>query len=237
MAYDAFYFHEFPSHDDVLREGARWLVTTAGEKGLEPVVVAPLKTSFKDNEILRALAGHVRTESASTIKKAWGMRPCAVLAAWPDPQTLRTLDGLPNVNALCVVPWVEQDVAIWLSARQPTDLLGKAQQRPAPRLDPVIEVALEHLTNRVNLSTGITHPSDRDAAVLTFQALRKGRYSATEAELEAWALAHDWTPDGARDLSQRGAKILAGGRAAVKYGGALRADALKQWKAEAAKRS
>jgi hypothetical protein len=104
-------------------------------------------------------------------------------------------------------------------------------------MDAVVEVALEHLSSRVNLNTGLVHPMDKKAAVETFRILWKAWYSLMPSEIESWALSHDWTVEGARDLQKVAVGVREGRRFRLLGGPSLRPDVLEIWRKEAGGRS
>lgn len=64
------------------------------------------------------------------------------------------------------------DLQVWTSAWHPTDLRGADPPRNTSSLSALTRAALDSLLVRVNLSTGIAHPSDRDAAAQLLYILR-----------------------------------------------------------------
>lgn len=98
-----------------------------------------------------------------------------VLGLWVDDRQLeKRLDGL-DAPGLCVVPWNRVDIEQWKANWNPIELRsGEPPDQPATIANPVVETALESLTTSVNLSTGLSHPSDKSAAVQAFRVLRDG---------------------------------------------------------------
>jgi hypothetical protein len=93
------------------------------------------------------------------------------------------------------------------------------------------------LSMRVNLSTGLSHSSDKAAAVEAFRILASARRRWEPAEIEAWALGNGWSGDAASELGQVAAGVLAGRRYQVRPGQSWRPDILDVWEEAAAKGS
>ena len=66
-----------------------------------------------------------------------------------------------------------------------------------------VEDALLTLTHGINLSTGLTHPSDKESAKRTASALKKSGHQLDPEEIRKWALRHDWAPKDAEELAVR----------------------------------
>jgi hypothetical protein len=104
-------------------------------------------------------------------------------------------------------------------------------------LDPVVEVALEHLSSWINIGTGLAAPEDMKAAVEASRLLAAAGYDLRPKEIESWALLHDWTPDGAADLRQVSEGVLKRSRfTPVGSGPAWVPHILAHWRAEAKER-
>jgi uncharacterized protein (TIGR02391 family) len=126
-----------------------------------------------------------------------------VVGLWVDDWQLeKRLDGL-DAPALCVVPWNRADIDQWKANWNPTDLrTGEAAGQAATVGNPVVEAALRSLTVAVNLSTGLSQPSDRAAAVQAFRLLREAGERFEPSEVQAWAVRNGWRPRHARELSE-----------------------------------
>ena len=131
-----------------------------------------------------------------------------VLCVFPDQDMLKTLDSVRNLKIAVVVPWYMEDVSEWIRAWNPI-ILGK-EHSEVERLiaNPVVEEAMTMLTGRINTSTGLTHPSDKGSAIELLKILRDSGELYDPASLRAWALRHDWTPQGAEDLERYAQAVL-----------------------------
>lgn len=138
--------------------------------------------------------------------------PGPVLALYPTPKLLDRLDDMLSVTHLLVIPWLEKDVRDWKRAWSPTELGATPGKQDLPTIsDGVVWAALNELTIRINMGTGILHPLDKQAAIETFRTLRLNGRPYDPDEIRAWLVgAKGMDPKDAnavRDLAQ---KILEG---------------------------
>ena len=54
----------------------------------------------------------------------------------------------------------------------------------------------------MNLSSALSHPSDKTAAGSTLKTLARGGEQFELAEIEAWAVAHGWRQEDAKRLAE-----------------------------------
>lgn len=130
-----------------------------------------------------------------------------ILAAFPSKKLLDKLDGLQGVTDIIVVPWTMEEAEFWIQAWGAEELGTTSSGRAAaPQLDPIVESALRNLTQSVNLSTGITHPSDRQAALDTFRVLSRNRIAYHPKDVRAWLVGKGgWEPkdaDAVQNIAQ-----------------------------------
>jgi hypothetical protein len=96
----------------------------------------------------------------------------------------------------------------------------------------VLQAALVDLTAIVNVTTGITHPSDKAAAVQLFEVLRAGGVPFDPAEVKAFAVRHGWEPRHARDLASVAQRISEGKRVQTGRAGKMWSESiLEKWRA------
>ena len=73
-------------------------------------------------------------------------------------------------------------------------------------MNDLVEKALEAITDRVNLSTGLTHPNDLNSTKELLVKLHQDNEILNGQEIASWAVAHGWNRSDARklgDLAQR----------------------------------
>jgi hypothetical protein len=238
-----FYFDIEGRDDQALKEGFTWLLGEAlGSRGvvavpglgqvenLVPGITAAEATTLKKEKRVQRLG----TTIELVTERAGGPAAIAgkpILAVWVDDDQLEKIER-KRPSAICVIPWLRSDIERWRDAYAPTDMRsGEAAVGKSAITNPVVERALESLTSRVNVSTGLGHPSDKAGAVGVFRILKAGGERYDPAEVSAWAANNGWSLTGARELGEVAAGVLAGRRYRVGRHG-WRDDILEQWRAE-----
>ena len=67
---------------------------------------------------------------------------------------------------------------------------------------------MKMLTSTVNLSTGLTHPSDKACTVELFRLLHKNEEPYDPDSIRAWAVKNGWSPEGADELRRIAKAVL-----------------------------
>ena len=156
-----------------------------------------------------------------------------LVAFFPSAKLLDQLDSIENVSAMLVVPYRLSEVEPWIRTWNATEL-GQAEKPEQPLVsNKVVEEALKSLTGRVNVSTGIVHPSDRSAAIQMFEILRDAGETFTPEEVKAWLTAKGgWKATYAQEVADVARKILEG-RKLKSEGQAWADNILDQWRESA----
>lgn len=162
----------------------------------------------------------------------------AVLAVYFDSDMLDEVDALPQLRFVIVVPWTNAGVAEWIRTWDPT-VHGSATAVAAPPLasSPVVASALRHLTQIVNVSTGISHPSDREATEALFWYLRKAGEWAPLEEMRRWLVRNGWKPGDADEVvavAEKTESRRSPPKSAARY---FSREAVDRFRAEASDRS
>jgi len=243
-----FFVSEAASHDG-LRLGLAWLMKW-GDPRRDGIVIVPVKRQFergyqladvlgvevtktlgKGNRVKTPSGRYLRGYTVRTFPRYGEHGP--VLAVWLSGKNLDVVQD-SGAGAVCLVPWLKKDGLVWAKGVGARDLMGADASEEEPLVtDPVVAAALESLTRRVNLSTGIVHPMDRSAAVWMFRILRRGKQAWTGDEVTAWALRHGWDARHARELGEMAAGFLQGRRYRADKRTAWAEDILKKWRAVA----
>lgn len=137
-----------------------------------------------------------------------------ILAIYPTKKLLDKIDGLKEVTDVLVIPWTLEEVQYWIDTWSAIEL-GTTPKATTSKIisNPIVEAALKSLTHRVNLSTGIIHPSDRSATIGLFRHLHNAGISYDPTEVRAWLLSQGgWNPKGADDVMKIAVDILTGKR-------------------------
>jgi hypothetical protein len=236
-----FYFEAYGRDDEALKEGFSWLTSeSVGGRGVVAVPalrqvesLVPGINAAEARQLAKAksLARPGVTIELATERTHASVSGVPVLAVWVDDEMLEELEH-NRPSALCVIPWREEEIARWCAAHAPTEMRTGASSGAVTVSNPVVERALETLTARVNLSSGLGHPSDKAAAVGAFRILRGGGEAYDVGEVDAWAANHGWGLHGARELVAIAQGVLDGRNYRVGRHG-WREDILEQWRVEA----
>lgn len=192
--------------DDAVRVGASWLHDQQGA----PLVLMASKGAYNNNPLLPRLTGGAYVEQPLTAWKTdWQGGP--VLAPWPNEKVLACLsdDLAPKVSSACIIEWADKEfVSAWLAAHNAVNLATGKVPESAPLLSPVVEVAMNQLSNAVNHNNGLVQYYEKAYAVRTLQELVRGGYTYDVDNLAAWALANGFTESEVKKLREYGKRAL-----------------------------
>ena len=226
--------------DDAVRRGLVWLVQEAKEAGEGTLHVPGLAN-------LRSLSHIISNIDAIAKNKVFTLNGVrigiatlrtgevkgAVLALWTDDKALEGIEDRWMPPAICAIPWNGKDIDRWVASFGPTEIRTGAASEPTTVSNPVVVEALKSLTSSVNLSTGLGHPSDHDAAVWTFRALKDAGETFSPEEVRAWAAAHNWRLKDAAELSDIAQKVIDGKQIRT-HSRHWKADIVDYWRDRAA---
>lgn len=128
-------------------------------------------------------------------------RGAAILLVHPSQKLLDRVDNLRDATSLAVVPWLMEEVAHWVAAYAPKDILGQQQNTPQSLRNPVVARAMESIWMMINTSTGMTHPRDRNRVIDAFRILRKGNENIDPQEIRSWLLQRGMKPKHAEEIT------------------------------------
>jgi hypothetical protein len=170
----------------------------------------------------------VRLETPSTLKRTNEIQ--GLLAFYADKKMLDAVDAVSEARLTVVVPWtMDDDIASWRKTWNPT-IVGE-DEKPAERIveNPVVAAALSSLTVRVNLSTGILHPSDHAAATDLFHILKKNKVPFVPGDVRAWCVRSGWQPKFADDVQRVAEQALRSKSTPRGTGSSWAANIFEQW--------
>ena len=217
---------------DAQSENRRGLLVVHGKGNLGGTVEvvlgsAAVKKLGKDKKV--RVRGNVIELMTERIKPyAWSG---PVLAVHPSPKLLDLVDSLSTPSEILVVPWIREEVEPWVQmwgARELGSSVGPTQKRFS---NPMVQAALASLTARVNLSTGIVHPSDRVAAIEMFRLLNAAGEHFDPTEVRSWLIAElGWQPRHANDVRDVAEGVLSGRRFQTSGSGSWVPDIVERWR-------
>lgn len=230
--------------DDAVRFGVRWLVDYAREHTMTTAAVLVPGVSNAGNlerslgkagaQLYRDRQAYVDGVTISLVTTRGGSLGAHAhgpfLAVWADDGMIAKVERV-SPPAICAIPWSDTDLGVWKAAWSPADPRAGAAAGPAPTIaNPVVRMAMEGLTIRVNLSSALAHPSDKRAAGSMLKTLISGHEPFEPAEIQAWAVANGWKLEDAKRLAEMAHALLGGRRV---HAGSADPELLERWRQHA----
>ena len=111
----------------------------------------------------------IKIETLITYKRSPGCSD-VVIAFGTRTKELCELEDIHSVKYIISIPWLKSETNEWIQSRNVINAeTNKKNSIRLPSL--IVRIALEQLTTIINLSTGITHPMDNEAAKKYIRAL------------------------------------------------------------------
>ena len=135
-----------------------------------------------------------------------------LLAIYPYGHFLDFLDSIHNVSSILVLPWSMQEVETWMRSWGVKELGGK---RVKPGMNEAgsrtaIE-AMREICQKVNPSSGVERPTDRDAFVQAFALLKEAGEVFVPGDIKTWLIADQgWRAILAEEVAEIAAEVLLG---------------------------
>lgn len=95
-------------------------------------------------------------------------------------------------------------------------------------METLLHKALEAITSRTNLSTGLTHPNNMNAAKEMFKRLHLSGVTLPANEISSWAQMNGWRAKDADELGRLDQQIGMGKRVRIKDGPWWKEDILER---------
>jgi hypothetical protein len=248
---EAFYVDGTGADPDLLRQGLTWLIEKSKATGASTaylvipkmsqlrmtaadVLGEPAVQTLQNGRPVPLTAGvQLVAYSEQTLRRNYIQGP--VLAFNCTPKEMTQIDLASEDWPVALIAFTEEERRQWVAKHQARKIGDESDDAAGPpRLsNPVVERALQHLTERVNLSDGIGHKLDRDKAIYLFRILKRNHEEVNFDELPGWFVANNWRSNYADELTQLGRDIYAGKRlqAGIDPWGS---QAIKVWRREAA---
>jgi hypothetical protein len=131
-----------------------------------------------------------------------------VMGIYLSKNDMGVVDTIRSAKGIVYLPWLEEEGKTWLSVWSPI-IWGNSSWTVAPLSLPTqAEQSLTSLSRGINLSTGLAHPSDKEAAKRMFSKLKSdGHYIAPE-DIRLWAIKNGWESRHADDLGKLASKYF-----------------------------
>ncbi|EOU9610867.1 hypothetical protein QMT25_00790 [Cronobacter dublinensis] len=97
------------------------------------------------------------------------------------------VDSVQNINSIVFLPWSEEEGKRWLSTWGPEIVGPSTWKILKPELPGPIGNEILRLGRCINMSTGLSHPSDKNRAKRIFAGLKKQGLKASEEAVRQFA--------------------------------------------------
>lgn len=170
--------------------------------------------------------GALRLETVRTFKSY--TQGDAVIAVYADQRMMDAIDSNRSLKAIVCVPHLPDAVDGWKRTWNPMVSGGKQED---VRLigNRIVEAALTSLTQRINLSHGVLHPSDTEAVKDAFRILRSHRQTEDPASIRAWCIQNGWHAGAADEAMKHATKAFALRARPNGYGSHWASDIYERW--------
>lgn len=215
-----------------VKKGFFWLLETAVRAGSDGAYLVTLSLGNLEGAISEALGEDLvklleRDKSVTVVLEgasvnldllteridSGSIHKGPALVIYPNAKMLERVDDHDEITDVLVVPWIMEDIQEWIETWNAQELGMEHKQVDEPAFsDPVVEAALKSLTIRVNLSTGLGHPSDRDTAIWLFRNLKRENIRYNPIEIKGWLVRHGWSARHANKVKEVAEKIQNGKR-------------------------
>lgn len=130
-----------------------------------------------------------------------------VIGLYLGTKGIDALDSINSANAIIFLPWLKDEGVSWISTWSPTVIGSKTWQVQSSTIPEYIVEELSTLTNIINLSTGLSHPSDKTTAERILKRIKSNGYKLNAEDVRKWAIKNNWQPRHAEQLNKLVLKI------------------------------
>ena len=115
----------------------------------------------------------IETKITYTKNKYYSSNKDLVLAFGMDLEDLEELDDYRSVKCIVAIPWLKEKTMPWVNRWNSKEITGKKNEDVEADVSDVVKVAFSELSSCINMTTGISHPSDNSRAKTYVRALFK----------------------------------------------------------------
>ena len=150
-----------------------------------------------------------------------------------EPDDIFRIDDFDSVKAIIAIPWLKDGIKKWVQTWAPTELRSsKVASIAYPEPPCIVKKAMQHLTDTINLSTGLNHATDEEYAKTCILALHANEAKLDENAVGSYLISKlGWETKKAREVEKligtlnAGRQFKGGDRSALQ-------DRYNQWKKE-----
>ncbi|MDQ7831375.1 MAG: hypothetical protein RDU30_06570 [Desulfovibrionaceae bacterium] len=213
----SYYIGSTGPQNEAIITGFRWLIKEAANQDRVGYVVVFTKHELDNISHWSQLSPTLNTLHKSGVYQADSVtlnlitpRDRYISASGPalviygGQELLDFIDSFQAITSVLYIPWQGQEHADW-SATWNATRLGDDESQSSEQKEPlsgIVLSALESLTKLVNLSTGITHPSDREQAVRSLETLFHKQAQCDPETIRRQLIRLDWKPSDAAKVKE-----------------------------------
>lgn len=235
--------------EEAIRSAFQWLLSYGEESEDNRHAILAVNTKSVLDGVISSVVGEDVVKQLKNTKKvnldegelhlvtkridasSWDKGPALVI--YPDKDLLDKIDEMSKVTDVLVVPWKIEEIQFWIDQWGATELGGASSGSQPSITDPVVKQALESLHRGVNVSSGLTHSSDRSKAIELFRILDRSGHQFDPPTIRAWLVSEkDWSPSNADEVQEVAEDVLAGKQLQFESGN-WGDEILSQWRDEA----
>jgi len=198
----------------LLEMGDRGYIATPSFRGLDgPVgeeLGKPAVYDLKSKGVTTIMGKQITMITKTTM--ILDAKGAPLLAVYPYGHFLDSLDSIHNVSSMLVLPWSMQEIETWIRSWGVKELGGKRTHAGVDESGSRTTFeAMKEICGRVNPSTGIERPADRDSFVQAFVMLKDAGEVFIPGDLKIWLIANQgWTAIRAEEVAELAAEVLLG---------------------------
>lgn len=160
-----------------------------------------VKDLFKGTLMLFKNGPRVKIETVKTIQDHTSDK--IIVAFGLESDELFVYDDYYNTHAIVGHPWVKDSVEEWAKTWGATEITTNKKAAFYPLPDTVVCRAFDDLTEDINMTTGIHHPSDEEQCKTFLRALHKYEYRLDEQEVFAYLVREkSWKTRHAKEVAE-----------------------------------
>gem|GEM_PF-650004 len=117
-----------------------------------------------------------KLETKLTYKSAmYGNASDIVICCGMDADDILKIDDYHSVKYIIAIPWLRRLTDKWIKTWNAFEISGKEHGDDEKLSEPseIVKIAMQELTDTINMSTGISHPMDNDRAKTYIRTLHK----------------------------------------------------------------
>ncbi len=126
-----------------------------------------------------------------------------VVAFGMDLKELEVIDDYYCVKYIIAVPWLKDKTMPWIERWNAEEITGTKRDSGGAYVSEIVKVAMKELSSIINMSTGISHPSDNERAKTYIRALHKYESELNAHSVVSYLVAElGWTSSHANDVGK-----------------------------------